>query len=104
MDDSAARPEKTPYDTHEERASAAWHIFYNTREKGWGGWTGADPSPLLPLVYPHPSPGLYQRRLDRRVGVPQAQMQVCVLRIGEPVAGVGLQGGQLPRHTRKVAG
>ena len=25
-------------------------------------------------------------------------------RIGEPVAGVGLQGGQLPRHPRKVAG
>jgi len=30
---STARPEKPPYDTHEERASAAWHIFYNTREK-----------------------------------------------------------------------
>ena len=29
---SAARPERPPYDIHEERASAAWHIFYNTRE------------------------------------------------------------------------
>src|SRR5215203_3072379 len=31
-------------------------------------------------------------------------MQVCMRRIGEPVAGVGLQGAQLPRHPRKVAG
>jgi hypothetical protein len=32
--DSAARPVRPPYVTHEERASATWHIFYNTREKG----------------------------------------------------------------------
>jgi hypothetical protein len=30
---------------------------------------GADPSPLLSLVQPHPSPCLYQRCLDCRVGV-----------------------------------
>jgi hypothetical protein len=35
-----------------------------------GPQAGADPSPLLlSLVQPHPSPGLDQRRLDRRVGV-----------------------------------
>src|SRR5918995_5651195 len=60
---------------------------------------------LLPLlVHPYPAPGLHERRLHRRVGVPQAQMQVRMRRIGEPVAGVGLQGGQLPRHPGKVAG
>jgi hypothetical protein len=32
--DSAARPQKPPYDTHEKRASATCHIFYNSREKG----------------------------------------------------------------------
>ena len=59
---------------------------------------------LLPLVQSHPTSGLYQRRLYRRVGVLQAQMQVCVLRIGEPVAGVGLQRGQLPGYAREVTG
>src|SRR5215210_9175912 len=59
---------------------------------------------LLPLlIHPYPAPGLDQRRLHRRVGVRQAQMQVRMRRIGEPVAGVGLQGAQLPRHPGKVA-
>jgi hypothetical protein len=60
--------------------------------------------PRLLLVHPYPAPGLHERGLDRGVGVPQAQMQVCMHRIGEPVPSVGLQRGQLPCHPRKVAG
>src|SRR5918994_6381877 len=56
------------------------------------------------LVHPHPSPGLYQRRLHRGVGVLQAQVEDGVLRAGEPVAGVRLQRCQVPGHAREVAG
>ena len=34
LKEESTQPRKTPYVTHEERTSAAWHIFYNTREKG----------------------------------------------------------------------
>jgi hypothetical protein len=34
LKEESTQPRKTPYVTHEERISAEWHIFYNTREKG----------------------------------------------------------------------
>ena len=49
----------------------------------------------VPLVQPHPTPSLHQRRLYRRVRGLQAMPEVGILRVGEPVGSVCLQSSQL---------
>ena len=58
----------------------------------------------LPLVQPYPPPGLHQRRLHRSVRCLQPVSQGCILRIGQPVGSVSLQGSELPDQPREVAG
>jgi hypothetical protein len=62
------------------------------------------PSPLAPLVEPHPPPCLHRGRLDSRVGVLQAVPQSGVLGCGEPVVRLPLQGGELRGQVRKLSG
>jgi hypothetical protein len=58
----------------------------------------------LPDVQPHTSPRLDQRSLRRRVRCLQAMPQGRILRIGQPVVSVSLQGRELPYQSREVAG
>jgi hypothetical protein len=57
----------------------------------------------LPLVQPHPPARLHQRRLHRRVRSLQAVPQGGVLRVGDPMGGVCLQGRELSDKPREVA-
>ena len=55
-----------------------------------------NPASQAPLVKPDLAPRLYHGRLNSRMRNLQAQAQGLVLRTGEPLGGVRLQGRELP--------
>jgi hypothetical protein len=57
----------------------------------------------LPLVQPHAPPRLHKRRLNRRVRSLLAVAKGGILRLGEPVGSVSLQGSELFDQRREVA-
>jgi hypothetical protein len=57
----------------------------------------------LSIVQPHTPPRLHQRSLSRRVRGLQTMPEGCILRVGEPVSSVSLQGSELPNQRRELA-
>jgi hypothetical protein len=69
-------------------------------------WKGVSNAlePLAPLVQPHPTPSLHQRRLSGSMRALQTMAECCVLGACKPVVSIALQGRKFLNQRREVAG